>query len=557
MLVSIAIKNFAIVRQLEVNWHQAMTTITGETGAGKSIAIDALAQALGERSDASMVRTGADKAEVIASFDVENLPLAKEWLRDQDLLSDNECILRRVISKEGRSKAYINGTPVPASQLKSLGSQLVSIHGQHAHTLLTKPDFQRNLLDEFGGSTKLSLQVSSAYKQWHEKSRQLETLKQQQEEFSAQKQLLQYQVDELVEANLVIDEYSEIEKEHQRLHHGQELLSSSLQALDLLYESEDGNAYSVLQNVMSTLNRSAAIDEQLSQTVELLNTALIQLEEGAGELRNYSDNLDINPQRLSEIEIRLSTLVDLSRKHQVEPNNLPEKLESLTGELESLSITDEKLDTLKLEIDQAKEQYFELAQKLTSVRTKNAAKLTTEITKSMQSLNMAGAQFELAIKSDESSFSKFGFDSVEFLVSANQGQALQPLAKVASGGELSRISLAIQVIIAEKVTTPTLLFDEVDVGVSGPTASAVGRLMKSLSKNTQVICVTHLPQVASFGQQQQFVNKFNVNNATETKMALLTETERVDELARLLGGDIISDTTRANAKELLAIAQAA
>ncbi|MDA8622115.1 DNA repair protein RecN, partial [Psychrosphaera sp.] len=365
MLVSIAIKNFAIVRQLEVNWHKAMTTITGETGAGKSIAIDALAQALGERSDASMVRTDADKAEVIASFDVENLPSAKAWLKEQDLLSDNDCLLRRVISKEGRSKAYINGTPVPASQLKSLGSQLVSIHGQHAHTLLTKPDFQRSLLDEFGGSTTLSQQVSNAYKQWHEKSRQLETLKQQQEEFSAQKQLLQYQVDELVEANLVIDEYTEIEKEHQRLHHGQELLSSSLQALDLLYENEDGNAYSVLQNVMSTLNRSVAIDEQLSQTVELLNTALIQLEEGAGELRNYSDNLDINPQRLSEIEIRLSSLVDLARKHQVEPNDLPAKLESLTQELEGLSITDEKLDALELEIEQAKGEYFELAKKLT------------------------------------------------------------------------------------------------------------------------------------------------------------------------------------------------
>ncbi|GAB2988908.1 DNA repair protein RecN [Psychrosphaera aestuarii] len=557
MLVSIAIKNFAIVRQLEVNWHSAMTTITGETGAGKSIAIDALAQALGERCDAGMVRSGADKAEVIASFDIENLHTAKAWLKENDLLSDSDCILRRVISKEGRSKAYINGTPVPASQLKSLGSQLVSIHGQHAHTLLTKADYQRKLLDEYGDSEILAQQVSDAYRLWQNKGQELKELQLQQEEFSAQKQLLDYQVNELIEAELIADEYIEIEKEHQRLHHGQSLLADSLSALDILYESENGNAYSALQNAMSILSRAANIDEQLNPTVELINTAIIQLEEGASELRGYSDNLDINPERLNEIEQRLSTLVDLARKHQVEPNQLPEHLEILTAELESLSSTDERLDALVLEIEHAKAQYYELATKLSAIRAKNAAKLTTQITKSMQSLNMSGAKFELRVRSDQQAMAKFGFDSVEFLVCANQGQSLQPLAKVASGGELSRISLAIQVIIAEKVTTPTLLFDEVDVGVSGPTATAVGRLMKALSKNTQVICVTHLPQVASFGQQQQFVNKFNVKNVTETQMSLLSENERIEELARLLGGDIISDTTRANAKELLAVAQAA
>ncbi len=557
MLVSVAIKNFAIVRQLEVNWHSAMTTVTGETGAGKSIAIDALAQALGERSDAGMVRSGADKAEVIASFDIESLPHAQAWLDEHDLRADNDCILRRVISKEGRSKAYINGTPVPASQLKLIGSQLVSIHGQHAHTLLTKPDHQRALLDEFSGCQSLVEQVAAAYRTWHKKGQELKLLTSQQEEHSAQKQLLEYQVNELLEAELVQGEYDDIEKEHKRLHHGQSLLADSQSALDILYENDEGNAYSALQSALSVLAKASSIDMQLEPTIELLNTALIQLDEGASELRRYSENLEINPERLSEIELRLSTLVDLSRKHHVNPQQLPEHLESLSAELESLNSTDERLETLQAEMEEALNAYQELALKLSNIRHKNAATLTTQITESMRSLNMADARFELKVLKDETLTHKSGLDTVEFLVSANLGQVLQPLAKVASGGELSRISLAIQVIIAEKVTTPTLLFDEVDVGVSGPTASAVGKLMKRLSKNTQVICVTHLPQVACFGHQQQFVNKYNVDDITETKMSLLSEKERIEELARLLGGDTISETTKANAVELLAVAQAA
>lgn len=555
MLVSLAIQNFAIVRQLEVNWHDGMTTITGETGAGKSIAIDALAQALGERSEASMVRTGANKAEVIASFDLSKLPAAQAWLEAHDLNAEQDCILRRVISKEGRSKAYINGTPVPAAQLKQIGSKLVSIHGQHAHTLLTKSEHQRDLLDEYAGNDLLLGQVREAFSKWHKIGKEYDTLLEKQHEFNAQKQLLEYQVRELEEAQLEPGEYSQIEKEHQRLHHAQSLVADSQQTLNMLYESDEGNAYSALQQALSMLSKAANIDSKLEPSVELINNALIQLEEGVNELRSYNDQLEINPERLFEIESRLSTLVDLARKHQVEPDALTDHYQHLADELKMIGDSGERLEQLKVEQGKALEEYQSLAAKLSKVRQTNAAKLTKQITTSMQSLNMSGAKFELNVTSDESLVSKNGLDNVEFLVSANLGQALQPLAKVASGGELSRISLAIQVIIAQRVTTPTLLFDEVDVGVSGPTASAVGKLMKELSANTQVICVTHLPQVACFGHQQYFVNKFNVDNVTETQMQLLSNNDRIDELARLLGGDVISDTTRANAQELLHVAK--
>ncbi|MBU2917592.1 DNA repair protein RecN [Psychrosphaera sp. F3M07] len=556
MLLSLAIKNFAIVSQLEVNWHNQMTTITGETGAGKSIAIDALAQALGERSEASMVRANTDKAEVIAVFDITNLTSAQNWLKEHELFNDDECILRRVISKEGRSKAYINGSQVPASQLKGIGSLLVSIHGQHAHQLLTKPEHQRFMLDQYAGNQTLLNKLKANYLDLQSKTSEFKQLTEKQAEFSAQKQLLQYQVDELNNAELIEGEYQEIEQEHKRLHHANSLQGDSQHALDILHENENGNAYSALQSALSLLHKSSNLDSRLTPTIELLDSALIQLDEGTSELRNYIDDLELNPARLIEVEQRLNLYVELSRKHQVFPEQLIEKLEELTDELNKLTNSDNRLIELESEIEIAKNSYKELAIELTNCRLKFAKQLNQKITASMQQLNMGDAVFEIEIKSDPETFTQFGSDKIEFLVSANPGQPLQPLLKVASGGELSRMSLAIQVIIAQKVTTPTLLFDEVDVGVSGPTASAVGKLMRELSNNTQVICVTHLPQVACYGHQQQFVNKQTHSGMTQTSMEALNQTGRIDELARLLGGDTISATTKANALELLSIAHA-
>ena len=557
MLVSLAIKNFAIVQQLEVQWHAAMTTITGETGAGKSIAIDALGLALGERSDASVVRAGADKAEVVASFDVSSLPSAQDWLASHDLQLDDDCLLRRVVSKEGRSRAYINGSPVPAAQLKELGSFLVSIHGQHAHQQLTKPDHQRLLLDEYANNKTVAERVTEAYRNWHGKSKEYKSLLQQQEEFSAQQQLLQYQVEELNEVDCQPDEFQQIEQEHQRLHHAQSLILDGQQALEILYQEETGNAYSAVQSALSLLHKSMAVDAKLGASVELFESALIQLDEGASELRSYLDSLEVNPERLHEVEQRLNLYMDLARKHQVQPEGLYQHHQDLIQELEQLGYCDERLQQLELEINEAKVLYQEWAKKLTETRLEYARQLNDKISQSMANLNMAGAQFAVEIDTETDLMSELGNDKINFLVSANPGQPLQPLAKVASGGELSRISLAIQVIIAQRVTTPTLLFDEVDVGVSGPTASAVGKLMRTLSTNTQVICVTHLPQVACCGHQQQFVMKQTIEGQTMTQMKQLDEKGRVEELARLLGGDKISSTTKANAKELLYTAQAA
>ena len=556
MLVSIAIKNFAIVRQLEVHWHSQMTTITGETGAGKSIAIDALAQSLGERSDAAMVRAGADKAEVITEFDISELPSAKAWLQENDLFADSECILRRVISKEGRSQGYINGSRVPAAMLKDLGNLLVSIHGQHAHQLLTKSEHQRSLLDAYANNQNLLNAVANSYQSWQSKQKELQQLIEQQQEFSAQQQLLKYQVEELDKADIQQGEFAQIEQEHKRLHNAQSLLTDSQQALNILIEEDSGNAYSAMQSALSLIQRSANVDSGLNQSLELIDSALIQLQEGANELRHYCESLELNPERLFEVEQRLDLMIDLARKHQVAPESLPEHHTLLSQQLDSLSHSDERIVELEQELLEARAQFEQDCSELTAVRTEFAEKLNKKISDSMAELNMAGAKFEIQLTDMAEQANKFGAEKVEFLVSANPGQPLQPLAKVASGGELSRISLAIQVIIAQKVTTPTLLFDEVDVGVSGPTASAVGKLMKKLSNNTQVICVTHLPQVACYGHQQQFVKKVTEQEQTETSMKALDSLGRVDELARLLGGDQISATTKANAQELLSIAHA-
>lgn len=556
MLVSIAIKNFAIVRQLEVQWHNQMTTITGETGAGKSIAIDALAQSLGERSDAGMVRAGADKAEISTEFDISHLPQAQTWLSQHDLADDNECILRRVISKEGRSQGYINGNRVPAAMLKDLGNLLVSIHGQHAHQLLTKSEHQRNLLDAYANNAPLLNKVAESYISWQNKQKELNQLIERQQEFSAQQQLLKYQVEELDKADIQPGEFALIEQEHKRLHNAQSLLTDSQQALNILIEEDAGNAYSAMQSALSLIQRSANVDSGLNPSLELIDSALIQLQEGANELRHYCDSLELNPERLYEVEQRLDLMVDLSRKHQVTPEQLPEHHQKLHDDLKSLSHSDERIVELEQELIAARAEFEQQSRVLTEVRQEYAAKLNKKISNSMSELNMAGAKFEIQLTDLADQANKFGAEKVDFLVSANPGQPLQPLAKVASGGELSRISLAIQVIIAQKVTTPTLLFDEVDVGVSGPTASAVGKLMKKLSNNTQVICVTHLPQVACYGHQQQFVKKVTQQEQTETSMMALDNLGRVDELARLLGGDQISSTTKANAQELLSIAHA-
>ena len=553
MLIGLEIKNFAIVSNLSTEWQNGMTAITGETGAGKSIAIDALSLCLGGRAEASAVRPNTDKADVCARFDLDALPLAQAFLEQHMLsTSDNECLLRRVVCKNGRSKSYINGSAVTAAQQKELGQYLISIHGQHAHQHLLKAEHQLQLLDAYAGHQHLVSAVSQSYKQFASLQKEFKHLEQQQQQQAAQKQLLEYQVAELDEFALQEGEFEQIEAEHYKLSNSQTILESCQRELQHLYESDEQNACSLLQQSAQQFTELAQYDESLASVAALLSEAAVQVEEASREVRSYTEQADLDPARLVEVENRLSGSMDLARKHHIKPQALVEFHQSISQELESISNNSSRLEQLESEIENALTDYKNSSEALSLSRQEYANTLNRLISESMANLSMENGVFEIALTQEpERAPNSLGYDNVLFLVSTNPGQPLQPLAKVASGGELSRISLAIQVIIAQKVTTPTLIFDEVDVGISGPTASAVGKLLRQLGKSTQVICVTHLPQVASSAHQQFFVAKEIAEGKTYTHMLPLNKDGRVNEIARLLGGDNISKTAKANAKELI------
>jgi DNA repair protein RecN (Recombination protein N) len=552
MLTHLHISNFAIVRALEIEWAAGMTTITGETGAGKSISLDALALCLGERADGLAVRPGADKADLVATFDVSRLPAAQQWLSEQDLSMGPECIIRRVIGPEGRSRGYINGVQVPAQQLRALGQHLLSIHGQHAHQLLLKAEQQKQLLDAYAGHHELYGRCRSQWKLVQQLRTEYQALQQSQQQREAQRQLLEYQVAELDQFSPQADEFNLLEQEHQRLSHASSLIETSQQALQLLYEQEDANAFAMLRQASHLLADAASHDQELAVLGQMVDEALVQIEEASRELRRYGDRVEIDPQRLAEIDLRMAQWLSLSRKHQIAPDTLHLHHQLLTQQFAALAGDDSRLQELELQIQQALRQYAELATQLSESRQAAAIDLSEKIARIMADLSMHNALFHIDVQPQLiEKASSGGWDHIDFLVSTNPGQPLQPLHKVASGGELSRISLAIQVILAERVTTPTLIFDEVDVGISGPVAASVGRLLRQLGANTQLICVTHLPQVASQGHQQMFVEKYTDGVHTETRMRLLDDDARVQEIARLLAGENVSQHAIANARELL------
>ena len=551
MLAHLSVNNFAIVKSLQLEVSKGMTTITGETGAGKSIAIDALGLCLGGRAEASMVRQGEEKTEVSAAFSLENNIHATRWLEDNDLLDSNDCILRRTISKDGRSRAFINGSPVPLSQLKSLGQQLINIHGQHAHHQLMKSDYQLAMLDQYAGHLNLLKNTRNAYQTWRQADNNLKQLRENSAQNQAQKQLLEYQIKELNELSLGEEEYEELEQEHKRLSNSGELASTCQQAIELIYEGEEVNALGILQSANHSLIQLAELDETLAELPNMLAEAIIQIEEANNELRNYLDNIDVDPTRMAFVEERFSKVMSISRKHHVLPEDLYQHHQDLQAQIEQLDCSDEKLEELAQDVEAKYMAFLSSAEKLHKSRSRYAKELNKLITASMHELSMEKAQFSIEVHNEGTHPSPLGLDSVCFVVSTNPGQPMQPIAKVASGGELSRISLAIQVITAQKVDTPSLIFDEVDVGISGPTAAVVGKMLRKLGESTQVLCVTHLPQVAGCGHQQLFVAKQTKAGKTETQMNQLGEDQRVAELARLLGGSQITESTLANARELL------
>ena len=554
MLTQLTINNFAIVRQLEIELAKGMSVITGETGAGKSIAIDALGLCLGQRIETSMVREGQERAEICATFFIEPTNPAYQWLQEQELQDpDNpsDCILRRVINADGRSKAFINSTPVSASQLKEIGQYLIHINGQHASQLLLKNDYQLQLVDIFAHHNDLLAQMREDYRAWKNLQTQVKNFQQKVAENEAKKQLLQYQVEELNEFALRPNEYLELEEDQRRLSNSEQLTQLSQSALQLLSENETVSIDSMLYRATQYIDELSELDPRYVSVQTMLNDALIQVQEATSEVQHLASHIEQDPMLLQEIEQRLGQALQLARKHNVKPEELVDWHQKLKAELTALLDFSESEERLILEEKAAFEKMQHTAKQLHESRCQAAGKLAQQVTHSIKGLAMENAEFFIEVNSDLTKVASNGADNIVFTLRSNLGQQAQPLAKVASGGELSRISLAIQVLTSDQSAIPTLIFDEVDVGISGKTASVVGKLLRQLGDKCQVLCVTHLPQVACHGHHQFNVEKFTVDDKTETKMTALSQEERVPALARLLGGSEITELALANAQEML------
>lgn len=554
MLTQLTINNFAIVRQLNIELLQGMSVITGETGAGKSIAIDALGVCLGQRTEASMLREGQERADICATFHLNQKNPAFQFLQENELQDpDNpeDCILRRIINHDGRSKAFINGIPVSAAQLKEIGQHLIQINGQHASQRLLKNDYQLQLVDNFCQHTALLQQMSLDYQTWRNLQHQVKTFQQKCAENEARKQLLQYQVSELDEFNLKENEYEELEADHLRLSNSEELTQLSQSVLKLLSENETVSADSLLYRAVQHLSELCELDNRYTDVQNLLNEALIQVQEATNEIQSLSSNIEQDPTLLADIEQRLGQTVQLARKHNVKPQELVALHRRLKAELNELEDFSGSEEMLIQQEQAAHEKMLATATALHQSRQLGAQKLAQQVTKSIKQLAMEHAEFFIELHSDYDKISANGADNAIFTLQSNLGQSAQPLAKIASGGELSRIALAIQVQASNQTAIPTLIFDEIDVGISGATANVVGKLLRKLSEKCQVICVTHLPQVACHGTHHFSVEKSTVDQKTETKMTALSPQQRVKALANLLGGSKITDAVLANAQEML------
>ncbi len=556
MLSHIYLHNFAIIDKLDLELSSGMTALTGETGAGKSILIDAIGLVLGDRAESGVVRHGADKAEITLTVDIEDTPNAKVWLDEQDLAaetdSDDEqlCILRRVITAQGKSRAWINGTPCNLKLLRELGEQLVDIHGQHEHQSLMKKDLQRKMLDDYADNQKLLASTSACFNKWKLLYDKLESLRNQNSDHQAKLDLLRFQTQELDDLNLAKNEANELDEEHARLANAGALLESTSLSVRQLYDNDEQTVYSSISEILNTLETGVELDNSLREPFEILQNTQIQIQEAADLLRRYQESVGLDPERLDWVNQRLSNLHDLARKHQTTPKELFTKWRSLQAQLDQLSGDDFDVDALQEKLNNCEGKYLTIAKKLNKSRLKASLKLSKGVSKAMQTLGMEGGTFSIAL--DEShSFASHGMDNIEFQVSANPGQPLKSLVKVASGGELSRISLAIQMIAAQRLTLPALIFDEVDSGIGGGIAEVVGQQLRQLGDTRQVLCVTHLPQVASQAHNHFKVTKIKGTDTTSTGMLVLDKKQRIDELARMMGGVEITQSTLNLAEEML------
>jgi len=553
MLNFLQIRNYAIVESLELEFTGGFTCVTGETGAGKSILVDALGLLCGKRADIASIRSGADKAELIAEFEIPVDGPASAWLKEAELSDGNTCLLRRVISENGRSRAWINGTAVTLQQLDSLGERLVEIHGQNEHMLLLRKEEQFRLLDGNGGYIDELEQVRNSHLAWSALEQEKQAVLSEKPLDAGDMDLMRYQIQELETSLIPADQFSAMEAEHRMLAHGGEIVQDLDECLQSL-EAERTGAGPALHRAVTRLGQHAALHRDIACAAELLREAAINCDEAQSSIQSALSRLDLSPERLAELERRLNVQHDLARKHRVEPENLQTVLDRMQARFARAGSLEERLDRLEAELTTTLAHYRVAAEKLHARRKSRAKELEAAVTALMQELGMKGGQFELEVRHDtNASPSPRGSDQLELRVSANAGVPPGLLRKVASGGELSRISLAIKVASKPGATAPTQIFDEVDAGIGGDTANAVGALLKSLSANGQALCVTHLAQVAACADQQVQVQKRSEAGGTRVETTLLGDDERVNEIARMLGGRL-SEQSRAHASEMLAIA---
>ncbi|UCV23946.1 DNA repair protein RecN [Ferribacterium limneticum] len=548
MLQHLTIRDFVIVDRLELSFLAGFGALTGETGAGKSILIDALALALGERADAGVVRSGCDKAEVAATFDITAQPQVGDWLRANDLEGDDELLLRRVVDAGGRSRAYINGSPATVQQLREVGEWLVDIHGQHAHQSLLRAEAQRTLLDSHAGLSGQSREVAAAWKIWRDAEQMLRTASDGADVLQREREQLQWQIGELDALAFGDDEWATLDVEHRRLGHAASLIEGAQYALAILSDDEAACERQI-DSVATRLGNLAEYDPALAEVAALIGSVQAELSDAVSTLRRYADRADLDPTRLAQVERRMDAVMSHSRKYRVQPAELPGLLASWRQRLAEL---DESADLAALEtkVAAARKDYLAQAEKLSTGRKKAATEMGQAVSEIMRQLALSSGRFEVALV-PVADGAVYGLEQIEFRIGGLAGNEAKPLAKVASGGELSRISLAIQVLTSRSASVPTLIFDEVDVGIGGGVAEIVGRLLRELGSERQVLCVTHLPQVAAQANWQWQVSKATRDGITLSAIQPLAEAGRIQEIARMLGGVDITDITLQHARELL------
>lgn len=556
MLTSLSVRNLAVVEDLALTFETGMTSLTGETGAGKSMLVDALSLVLGDRADSNMIRHGTERAEIEAEFDISANPGLANWLQQQELDDDGQCHLRRTISRDGRSKAYINGRTVSLTQLREVSERSIDIHGQHAHQSLIRSQTQRELLDIVANTKGLLVQLKQEYQSYQQLKQELDELKQVSTEQQARQELLQYQVNELASLELTEASLNDLLQMQSQLANAAQLMTAAEAGLHHIFENEQSAAYDIISSNLAELEKLQQFEPRFAAAAEILNAALINLDEAGSELRHYLDHAELDPARLDEIENQLSQLHNIARKHHVEIEALPQLFEQLSTELQNLSSLDSKIAEREVAVQDKEQHCRSLCDEIHHKRSQAAGPLSEQITQSIQKLAIPSGRIEIKINpSADNKMSEHGADHVQILVATNPGQAVGELGKIASGGELARISLAIQVVTAGKRSVPTLIFDEVDVGIGGSVAEVVGQHLRKLGSTQQVICITHLPQVAAQAHTQLQVSKKHLSDSTHIEVERLSHSQRVEEIARMLGGVNLTQKTRMHAEEMLEQAQ--